>query len=73
MPIIFSDHAKQQLRRRKIPQKLVIETIKNFEGKGASFKERKLRQKTFGDKILEVVTKTEGSKVTVITGYYINK
>lgn len=73
MPILFSDHAKQQLQRRKITQKLVIETIRNPESKVSSFRDRKLRQRKIGDKILEVVTKTEGNKITVITGYYLKK
>lgn len=71
MPIVFSDHAKFQLKRRKISQKLVIETVKSFEDQSSSFKDRKLRRKRIGDKILEVVTKTEGSKITIITGYYL--
>lgn len=73
MPIVFSDHAKLQLKRRKISQRLVIETITSPQQKITSFKERKLRQRLVGSKILEVVTKTDGSKITVITAYYLYK
>ena len=71
MSIIFSEHAKRQLRRRRISQKLIISVVKNHKEMTASFKERKLRKKIIGDKILEVVTITEGSRITIITGYYI--
>jgi hypothetical protein len=73
MPIVFSDHAKFQLKRRKISQRIVRETIINPHQKVSSFKDRKLRQRTVGSRILEVVTKTEGSKITVITAYFLNK
>ena len=71
MPIVFSDHAKLQLRRRKISQKLIIDVVRNRKEMLSSFKERKLRRKIIGDKLLEVVTRTEGSRITIITGYYI--
>ena len=35
----------------------------------SSYRGRKLRQGIIGDKILEVVTKTEGTKITVVTAY----
>ena len=73
MPIFFSDHAKLQLRRRKITQRLVLETIRNPVSQSSSFKNRKLRRRRFGDKILEVATKTEGPRIIVITGYYLKK
>ncbi len=34
---------------------------------------RRLRQKEFGGNILEVVTVTEGSRITIITAYYIQE
>lgn len=73
MPIVFSNHAKLQLKRRNISQKIVIETITSSHQKVSSYKDRKLRQRKVGVKILEVVTKTEGSKITVITAYYLHK
>ncbi len=71
MPIVFSDHSTTQLKRRKISKKSVAEAVKNPTEAIASFKNRKLRRKRIGGKILEVITKTEGSKITVITGYFI--
>lgn len=73
MPIVFSDHAKQQLKRRKIQKKLVIQTVRNPQETKASFKSRRLRRRKFGDKILQVVSITEGSVITIVTGYYLKE
>lgn len=73
MPIVFSDHAKFQIKKRSVSKKQIIETIKNPQEILPSFKNRRLRQRRFGDKILEVVTVTEGSRITVITTYYLKK
>jgi hypothetical protein len=69
MPIIFSDHAKENLKERYISKKRIIETVKYPDRILVSFKNRRLRQRRFGDKILEVVTVTEGSQITVVTAY----
>lgn len=69
MPIKFSEHAKENLKERYISKKRAVETVKNPDRMLASFKNRRLRQKRFGDRILEVVTVTEGSRITVVTAY----
>ena len=38
-----------------------------------SFKNRRLWRKSFSGKILQAVTVTEGSRITVISGYYLRK
>lgn len=73
MPIVFSDHAKKQLRRRRIPQKLIIHVVRDPQETKVSFKGRRLRRRMHGDKILQAVTVTEGSKITVVSGYYLRK
>ena len=73
MSIEFSDHAVEQVKSRKIPRKRIIDTIKKPQKKINSFKNRMLRQRQFGSKILEAVTITEGSKITVITVYYLEE
>lgn len=73
MPIVFSKHALEQLRRRKISQKQVIDVVYHFNQKASSFRDRKLRQMRVGGKLLEVVTKTEGSLITVITAYFLEE
>ena len=39
----------------------------------ASFRGRKLRRRLVSSKILEVVTRTEGSEIIVITAYYLEE
>lgn len=73
MSIQFSAHALSQLKSRKISKAKVIETVKKPRRKIKSFKNRMLRQKQFGSKILEVVTSTEGSRITVVTQYYLKE
>ena len=71
MSVVFSEHAERQLKRRKIPKKEIIKAVQNYDKIESSFRDRKLRRKRVNDKILEVVTKTEGSKITVVTAYYL--
>ncbi|MBI2051595.1 DUF4258 domain-containing protein [Candidatus Roizmanbacteria bacterium] len=73
MPIVFSDHASYQIRKRRISKKLVRKAVQSPEEILPSFRERKLRRMRIGGKILEVVTKTEGSKITVVTAYYLEE
>lgn len=73
MPVSFSDHARKQLKRREITQKLIIKAVRNPTEILSSFRGRKLRRRKVGGKLLEVVTKTEGSKITVITAYYLEE
>ena len=73
MSIEFSKHALDQLKARKIPKARIFITIKKPQKKLKSFNYRRLRQKQFGSKILEVVTITEGSKITVVTQYYLKE
>lgn len=73
MPVVFSDHAKFQLKERNISQKRIREIVKNPTEIIQSFKNRRLRRKSFGGKILQAVTITEGSKITVVSGYYLRK
>jgi hypothetical protein len=73
MPIEFSEHAKRQLKLRSISQDLVAQAIKSPQKTLSSFRGRKLRQVQIDDKILEVVTKTEGSKIIVVTAYLLEE
>lgn len=71
--IEFSDHAKERNLKRKIPKDRIIKTVKEPEEILDSVRGRKLRRREFGDKILEVVTVTEGRKVIIITQYYVGE
>ncbi len=69
--IEFSNHAKERNLKRKIPKSWIVKTVKQPEKILESLKGRKLRRRKFGSKILEVVTVTEGNKITIITQYYL--
>ncbi|MEK7165636.1 MAG: DUF4258 domain-containing protein [Patescibacteria group bacterium] len=71
--IVFSKHVNERSAKRRILGTHITQTVQFPEEVIASSKGRKLRRKKFGDKILEVVTITEGSKITVITAYYLEK
>ena len=73
MPIVFSEHAKKQLKERNISRERTVDTVENPDRMLASFKSRRLRQRRFGDRILEAVTVTEGSRITIVTVYYLKK
>ncbi len=73
MSIEFSEHARIQLKRRGISDKLTLKAVQEPDDVTSSFRGRKLRRVRVGDKILEVVTKTDGSRITVITAYYLEE
>lgn len=71
--IVFSDHAVEQNKKRKIPESSILRTVTNPEEVDKSSRGRLIRRKKFGNKILEVITATEGSRVTIITQYYLGE
>ena len=71
MSIVFSEHAKEQLKRRKISQAKIIQVVRKPQDIITSYRRRKLRRVQNGGRILQVVTITEGSKIIIISGYYI--
>lgn len=71
--VIFSKHALSQIKRRKIPSSLVKQVVHSPAAKLSSFRGRELRRLNVNGKILEVVTKTKDSKVTIITAYYLKE
>ena len=73
MNIEFSNHAKKQIKERKIQKSRVASVVEKPARKVKSFGNRMLLQKRFGSKILEVVTVREKSQVTVITAYYLEE
>jgi hypothetical protein len=73
MKVLFSDHAVGQIRKRKISKQLILEVINEPEKEIGSFRTRRLLQKRFGGKILEVVIVRVESILTVITAYYLEE
>lgn len=69
--IRFSPHALTTLHKRKIPRHRVLLTVKSPDETIPSFRGRMLRRRLFGDTILEVITITEDTNITIITQYYL--
>jgi len=73
MPINFSEHVIEQMKERNISEKVVREVTENPQEVLNSYRGRKLRRRYINDKLLEVVTVTEGSRITIITVYYLEE
>lgn len=71
--IAYSEHAICQFRRRRISKLLVQKTLTEPDQVIASYKGRLLYQKSFGDKILEVVAVDENAMLVIVTGYYLKR
>lgn len=69
--IVFSDHAIDQNEKREIPESRIVRTVTDPDAVEPSSRGRVIRRKRFGKKVLEVITVTEGSRIIVITQYYI--
>lgn len=72
MKIVFSDHAKEQLKERKIPKRFVLDTISNPEDQEKGYRGRSLLRRQFDGKILEVVMVVEDEQLIIITQYYLD-
>lgn len=73
MKIVFSSHSKEQNKIRKIPVSKIKQTLLNPDKIIKSYRDRKLYQKSFGSKMVEVVVKIEDETLIVITQYYLKK
>ena len=71
MRLKYSPHAKDQIKYRNIPFSKIRPTVKSPEKIIFSYKTRKLYQKTFGKKTLEVVVVEKGDIMIVVTCYYL--
>lgn len=73
MEIVFTEHAKDRLFQRNIKEKEVRQTLKNPDRILKSFGRRKIAQKRFQEKILEVVFREEKGIIIVITNYWLEE
>ena len=70
MKIIYSEHAKQNLLERKIPESYVLETLDYPEKIIVSRKGRKIAQKQIGNRLLRVIYKETEKVYIIVTVYY---
>lgn len=71
MQIVFSDHAISRIKERRISSLKIYATVKSPQEILSSFKERHIYRRRYGTKTLEVVTKTEGKIIVIISAYMI--
>lgn len=69
--IVYSDHALEQKKRRRIPTIQIYKTIIRSDSTEKSYRGRVVRRRRFGKKVLEVISKTEGNRNIIITAYYL--
>lgn len=67
MEIIFSRHAKRQMKWREITEEEVKLTLSGYDKIEASVKGRKNAFKKLGTRLIKVTFKEEDNKITVIT------
>lgn len=73
MKFEFSEHSLERIKKRQITKGQIFQTIISFDETSGSYRSRKLFRKRFDDKILEIVTIKENSKIVIITAYYLNE
>ena len=71
MKIEFSGHSLNQLKRRRITQKMVIEALSEPIRYLPSYRDRTLIRSRFGAKIMEIVARLENNKLVIITAYFL--
>jgi len=73
MRIVFSEHALDRIKERKIPKLKVFATIKNPQNQVESYRGRILIRRNFGSKILEVIIRVEKECIIVVSAYYLER
>ena len=68
---IFTKHAEVRIRQREISPEEIISTIKQPDSRQSSFLGRLVVRKKFPKETLEVVYRKLGTKIIVITCYWI--
>lgn len=71
MKIIFTEHAKQRIKERKIEEKDVIYTLFAPDKYQPTYHDRICVSKKIGNKTLEIIYTEEKEKMIVITCYYL--
>ena len=67
MEVVYTDHAKQRMAKRKISAAMVEETLGKPQAIAAGTENKKIAFKEFKGGIVEVVFAEEGSKKVVIS------
>ena len=70
MNIIYSNHANEKIRERKISKSTIENSLKNPDAVIDSRGETKVAHKLINDKLLRIVYKAEKKTCVVISAYY---
>ena len=71
MTIIYTDHAEENIRERKLIKQNIVDVVKNPDKFIEDGFGRKIAQKVIGSKLLRVVyEKGENNVYIIITAYY---
>lgn len=70
MKIIYSEHAKQNMLERRIPERVVLEALTFPDKLLDSRKSRKIAQKQIGNRLLRIIYKETEKVYIIITVYY---
>ena len=73
MNIEFSEHAKDQNKKRKIPIRWIKETVVAPNEIAKSYRNREIRKRQFDGKILEVITVKENNSIVIVTQYFVEE
>lgn len=73
MKLIFIPHALDRMKKRGITEKMVLETLKDPEKVVEGYRDRKVAQKMFDDKLLRVIYEEKENGIEVITAYLTSK
>jgi hypothetical protein len=71
MKIVYSPHALKRLKQRKILVVEVLKTLKNPDNEFDSARNRKIVNKRFSRRTLEIVYVIENKTLIIITLYYL--
>jgi len=71
--IQFSDHAIEQIKRRKITKSIIRKVLEKPDAIQTSFRNRSIYRKSLKDKTLEVIVVKEKTKIIVVTAYFIKE
>jgi hypothetical protein len=72
LTIKFSQHAEAQLKTRNISHNRVKQTISKPEKVSKSYRGRKVLNRKYNSKILEVIIREGENDIIVITAYYLD-
>ena len=73
MLIEYIEHALLRIKQRRIPKRVIEETIQIPDSKVNTYQNRIAAIKKYGDKFLKVIYEKDKNKTLVITAYWTRR